>query len=94
MPNYVHVLLKITDKSPELPSLIQNAKRFLAYDIIKLLEGDKNYDVLNCFKENARTKFNAKHKVFASGYDSLLIQTDLFFREKLNYLHNNPCQEK
>jgi len=24
----------------------------------------------------------------------LLVQTDRFFREKLNYIHNNPCQEK
>jgi len=32
--------------------------------------------------------------VFTGGYDSLLVQTDRFFREKLNYIHNNPCQEK
>jgi len=94
MPNHIHVLLKITDKSPKFPALIQNAKRFLAYDIVKFLEEDKNYDILNFFEENARTKFNAKHKVFTGGYDSLLVQTDRFFREKLNYIHNNPCQEK
>lgn len=94
MPNHLHLLLKITAKSPALPTLIQNAKRFLAYDIIELLKNDKRFETLDFFKENARTKFNAKHKVFENGYDCLLIQTYKFFMEKLNYIHNNPCQEK
>ncbi len=94
MPNHIHCLIYISDKSPKFPALIQNAKRFLAYEIVRLLKKDKSYNILNFFKENARIEFNAKHKVFTSGYDSLLIQTGRFFREKLNYIHNNPCQEK
>jgi len=94
MPNHLHLLLKITDKSPTLPTLIQNAKRFLAYSIIKLLKEDKYFSVLDFFQENARIKFKAKHKVFEDGYDCLIIQTQKFFLEKVNYIHNNPCQEK
>ena len=40
MPNHIHCLIKITDKSPKLSILIMNAKRFLAYQIVQLLEED------------------------------------------------------
>lgn len=94
MPNHLHCLIYITSKSPILPKLIQNAKRFLAYQIIDLLEQDDNKKLLAFFKANARTQFGAKHKVFENNYDSLLIESEKFFIEKLDYIHNNPCQKK
>jgi len=94
MPNHVHVLIKLSDKSLLLPKIIQNAKRFLAYQIIELLDEDKRLDSLNFFASNARIKSGAKHKVFENSYDSLIIQSNKFFLEKLNYIHFNPCQEK
>ncbi len=42
MPNHIHCLIKITDESPKLSILIQNAKRFLAYQIVDLLVEDNN----------------------------------------------------
>ena len=105
MPNHIHCLLYITDKSPELSKLIQNAKRFLAYQIVALLEEEisaseslaeilTQQELLNFFKQHAEIKKRAKHKVFADRYDSKIIQTQEMFLEKLNYIHNNPCQEK
>ena len=38
MPNHIHILMYISNKSPEISKLIQNAKRFLAYGIIALLK--------------------------------------------------------
>lgn len=94
MPNHIHLLLKVTDKSPVVPKLIQNAKRFLAYDIIKLLEADNQTELLGFFGKNAKIKYKAKHKVFEEGYDSLIIQSRKLFLEKLNYIHSNPCRQK
>ena len=94
MPNHIHCIIKITDKSPNVSRLIQNAKRFLAYDIIKLLREDNKTEMLKFFQENARTQFGAKHKLFEDGFDALIIQTEKFFDEKMNYIHNNPCVEK
>lgn len=94
MPNHIHVLIRVTDRSPKLSILIMNAKRFLAYEIVKLLEKDKKYDLLEFFKIRARIKDGAKHKLFEDRYDSLIIQSQKLFLEKLNYIHKNPCQEK
>ncbi len=93
MPNHIHCLITITDKSPILSKFIQNAKRFLAYQIVDLLRKDKKFKLLEFFRENAEVKKGAKHKVFEDGYDSLMIQSQKFFLQKLNYIHNNPCQE-
>lgn len=44
MPNHIHLLLYISDKSPRLSTLIFNAKRFLAYGLHCLFE--PRYDSL------------------------------------------------
>ena len=94
MPNHIHCLIYITDKSPKVSKLIQNAKRFLAYQIVEYLKEDNRIELLNFFKENAESKKGAKHKIFEDNYDSLIVQSLKFFLEKLNYIHNNPCVEK
>jgi putative transposase len=40
MPNHFHGIFYLSEKSPNIMKLIQNAKRFLAYEIIKLLKED------------------------------------------------------
>ena len=41
MPNHVHALLYFPEMSKSLNTVIGNAKRFLAYEIIKQLEDNK-----------------------------------------------------
>jgi REP element-mobilizing transposase RayT len=94
MPNHIHILMKISGNSPALSILIMNAKRFLAYEIIKFLKDTGDQENLNFFHSRARIKDHAKHKIFEDGYDSQIIQSRKFLLQKLNYIHNNPCQEK
>ena len=94
MPNHIHVILKIAKKSPIIAKIVQNGKRFLAYGIIGYLESDKKISALNYFQSKANKRKGAKHKVFKDRYDSLIIQSEKFFLQKINYIHNNPCQEK
>lgn len=63
MPNHVHMLIKITDKSQKIKTLIMNAKRFMAYGIIALLKEDNNQELLNYFASAARVNDKAKNKV-------------------------------
>jgi REP element-mobilizing transposase RayT len=92
MPNHIHLLIKISDRSKKLPILVMNAKRFLAYEIVQLLSAENKSELLEFFEINSRK--NARHKIFEDSYDSLIIQSLKFFLQKLNYIHNNPCQEK
>ncbi len=94
MPNHIHLIILFGAKSPKPPVLIQNAKRFMAYGIVDLLEEDNRAELLNYFKNCANIKKGAKHKVFEDRYDSKIIQTEKFFMEKIKYIHNNPCSKK
>ncbi|HQY22126.1 MAG: transposase [Ignavibacteria bacterium] len=91
MPNHLHLLLYISHHSPDVSKLIQNAKRFQAYEIVDFLEEDNRKDLLKIFSEAAEIQKGAKHKVFKDRFDSKeMVNSDLY-REKLNYIHNNPC---
>ena len=39
-------------------------------------------------------KKGAKHKVFKDRFDSKEMVNSALYREKLNYIHNNPCTSK
>ncbi len=92
MPNHLHCLIYISEASPPVSKLVQNAKRFLAYGIVPLLEEEGKDKMLAIFKSVARTANGAKHKVFEERYDSKIIENAALFREKLEYIHNNPCK--
>ena len=91
MPNHLHLLLYISEHSPDVSKLVQNAKRFQAYGILKYLEEDNRKDILKIFSDAAEKEKGANHKVFKDRFDSKeMVNSDLY-REKLNYIHNNPC---
>lgn len=94
MPNHLHLILFLSESSPELSKLIQNAKRFLAYEIVTNLKEDKKHDLLKFFSENSDKSKNAKHKLFENSFDAKLIENEELFKQKLNYIHNNPCMPK
>ncbi|QQS58735.1 transposase [Candidatus Peregrinibacteria bacterium] len=92
MPNHFHGLIYISDKSPPIPKLIQNAKRFMAYKISKYLLEDNKQDILELFSQAARREKGARHKVFEDRYDSKIMSNADLYHQKLNYIHNNPCK--
>ena len=94
MPNHLHSLVYISEYSPDVSKLIQNAKRFQTYEIIDYLEEDNRKDLLKIFTEAAEFDKGAKHKVFKGRFDSKEMVNSAMFREKLNYIHNNPCALK
>ncbi len=94
MPNHLHLLLYISEKSPEVSELVQNAKRFQAYDIIDYLKVDNKTDLIKIFSQATETKKGAKHKVFKDRFDTKEMVNSALYQEKLNYIHNNPCTPK
>ena len=77
--------------------MLANAKRFLAYEIIKRLE-ELNQGAILVKLQNAVTPDerlrNKKHRVFQASSDIKPCYTEQFILQKLNYIHNNPLQEQ
>ena len=95
---YFHTVYKwfvyISEQSPDVSKLVQNAKRFQTLDIINYLTSDNKTDLIRIFSESADLKKGSKHKVFKGRFDSKEMVNAEMYREKLNYIHNNPCTVK
>jgi len=102
MPNHLHLLIFVN--AGNINALLANGKRFLAYEIVRRLEGQASSLPLNDTleilhqlesavtpKEKQRKK---KHRVFEVSSDIKPCYTEKFLLQKLNYIHNNPVAAK
>lgn len=93
MPNHVHVILYFHEPGYNLNKIIGNAKRFMAYEIIKRLEKSKRNDLLEYLFDAVTKKEKKKaqrHRVFEESFDAKGINSEKFLLQKLNYIHRNP----
>jgi len=97
MPNHLHVILYFPEAGFNLNKIIGNAKRFIAYEIIKRLEEMKKQEVLDFLAGEVTEREKKKgqlHKVFTDSFDAKGIYNEKFFNQKMNYIHLNPVSEK
>ena len=85
MPNHVHahVLLQLSSVSVNLNLMISNAKRFMAYELIKRLQEKDEQLLLDRLSRSCSEKERAKgqkHKVFESSFDAKPVYTGDFER--------------
>jgi len=97
MPNHLHVLLYFPEMPKSLNTIIGNAKRFMAYEIIKKLEEKRAHKLLdhlhNCVKKREQKKGQI-HKVFDESFDAKDCYSMDFIFQKLDYIHHNPVRKK
>ena len=97
MPNHLHAILYISNAGFNLNTIIGNAKRFMAYEIIKRLEQADEQNLLNYLSGDLTEREKRKvqlHKVFTDSFDAKGIFNEKFFNQKLNYIHQNPVSGK
>jgi REP element-mobilizing transposase RayT len=97
MPNHLHVILHFAQMPQSLNTVVGNAKRFMAYEIIKRLEAAKENDMLDwlqsCLKKKEKDK-GQRHKVFEDSFDAKECLSMEFILQKLFYIHHNPVSNK
>lgn len=97
MPNHLHVLLYFPKRGYALNSIIGNAKRFLAYEIIKRLKLSNDTATLLVLQLGLSQREQRKgqvHKAFEESFDAKAIYSQTFFNQKLDYIHYNPIRGK
>jgi len=97
MPNHLHCSLFFHVADCRLNTVIGNAKRFRAYEIIKRVKEANQISMLQQLQSSVTEKEKAKdqlHKVFEESFDAKAIYNKLFFMQKLNYIHLNPVRGK
>lgn len=112
MPNHLHAIIfypekinlklrkvdnKENHKEKSVNQLIGTGKRFLAYEIVKRLEGNKERNILRLMSNgiSEREKKKGKlHQVFQPSFDLKMIETEKYLLQKINYIHKNPVAKK
>jgi len=97
MPNHVHVLLYFPQMPRSLNTIIGNAKRFIAYEIIKRLEAKEEIALLGELQQLVKKKEQKKgqrHKVFEESFDGKECYSREFLFQKLDYIHHNPVSKR
>jgi REP element-mobilizing transposase RayT len=96
MPNHVHALIAFGTSKTSINAIIGNGKRFMAYELVKLLKQLNRHDVLDQLAEwvNETQKLQQKkHEVFEPSSDKKECYSLRFMDQKMNYIHYNPCKE-
>jgi len=96
MPNHLHLLLHYSG-GKSLNTFIGNGKRFMAYEIINLLEKKGEEIVLKKLQAEVKDKDRSrgkKHEVWINSFDVKECRTEKFILQKLIYIHENPVRGK
>jgi REP element-mobilizing transposase RayT len=97
MPNHVHALLHFPVMPKSLNTVIGNAKRFMAYELIKKLKQQQDYEILDTLFYGVKKSEKKKgqiHKVFEDSFDAKECYTEKLIYQKLHYMHHNPVSKK
>ena len=97
MPNHVHALINFSNVVKNINNRIGTMKRFIAYEIVSRLKESDRSDLLYLLKQgvNAADKKKGKqHEVFEPSFDIKQCLNNAFIKQKLIYIHNNPCSGK
>ena len=94
MPNHVHAIIAFHNTGKAINSIVGNGKRFIAYNLIKILKEQGQYPILKQMEgwvNNTQKADDKQHEVFEPSFDWKECRTEKFIEQKLNYIHNNPC---
>ena len=97
MPNHIHALISFVATGQSINTIIGNGKRFMAYEIIKRLQAKGEIDLLLTLKNNVEAKRRANkklHEVWELSFDWKYCNSNSFVKQKLDYMHDNPCTGK
>ncbi|MFH0867581.1 MAG: transposase [Bacteroidota bacterium] len=95
MPNHVHLIAQSNGKEV-LSAVLRDLKKYSSKAIIKKTETEhtcENEKVLNIFqKAGAKLKRISKYKVWKDGNHPVILYSNKFIWQKLEYIHNNPVE--
>ena len=97
MPNHIHALIAFRNTGQLINTIVGNGKRLMAYEIIERLEQQQERKLLNILSlavESTDRERNKKHEVWEDSFDWKECWSHKFMKQKLDYMHENPCRGK
>ncbi len=88
MPNHFHMIVSM-EQPKKIPYVIRDLKRHTSQEISNYLKAN-NKNGLFWLKQFYGKKIS---NVWQKGYHPVLIKSEKWFREKLDYIHQNPVKK-
>lgn len=90
MPNHLHIIIQCAGENP-VANVIRDLKKHVADRVIRYYRVLDNQSILDSLASVTTRPDKQQHKVWEDGYNAKdIFSPDL--RQKLTYVHNNPCQ--
>jgi putative transposase len=93
MPNHLHCLAQFQADDP-LAAVIRDFKRHCADRLLRQLQVEQNEAALKRLAAKPTDKGKSHHRVWDAGYNAKDAVSQAFLLQKLEYIHNNPCQPR
>jgi REP element-mobilizing transposase RayT len=90
MPNHIHLIMQCSAKDP-LADCVRDLKKQIADRAIRHYRAERNQAALDLLASAGKGK-QGRRQVWAEGYNAKDVFTPEFLREKMTYIHENPCQ--
>lgn len=93
MPNHVHYII-FADDEKQIPNIIRDFNTHTSREITGLLKQNIRSSTLDHFREAVLVEDRSnEYKVWQDSHHPIAIQSQEFFKQKLNYLHENPVRK-
>ena len=91
MPNHWHWIAQFHADDP-LANVVRDYKKQAADRLIRQLKAEENQKALEWLAAQVERPDKQHYKVWEDGYNAKDVVTGEFLRQKMIYIHNNPCQ--
>jgi putative transposase len=91
MPNHVHCLAQFRAEEP-MAAVLRDFKKHCADRLVRQLRAEGNAPALTRLSAATEHADKQRHSVWDKGYHAKDVVSEAFLLQKLEYIHNNPCQ--
>ena len=91
MPNHLHLIGQCRAVDP-VADVVRDLKKHVADRLIRHYQVEGNQSVLDFLASAITRADKQRYKVWEDGYEAKDVYSPGFLRQKMNYIHNNPCQ--
>ena len=91
MPNHFHLIGQFS-ADDTLADVLRDLKRDTADRLIRHLKAEGNERALEAMASKVARPEKQNFKVWEDGYNAKDVVSEAFLLQKMEYIHNNPCQ--
>ncbi len=91
MPDHVHLIIW-PQGSATISDIMRDFKTFTSKRIIRQANVEKRVDWIRAFEQAGEQTGRSDNKVWQDDFWDKIVFTQVFLRQKLNYIHRNPVR--